>query len=416
MKKIVGTSALIALLAAGSVYAGGYRIPEQSVNSLARAGAYTAYTPNADASYFNPANMSWLPDRGLVDVNLIYINLPSVTYTDDRSSAYNGESKEEHFFLPTIFAVSPDYSGFRVGFSLAYPGGLSKQWDQPYPKTFAEEFSLKVIELGSSVSYKFCDKFSFGGGLRVIYSDAQVKSNGQIDDTLGGVYASRDMDGDTLELGFNLAASVRPVEESNISVTYRSMVDLGFDGSADLWRSIPLINSEATYNGPGSVEVPLPAILTIAGSYTFFDRLTVELGYDRTYWSEYEHLDFIYPSPLADPVLYAAFDDPKRKDWKDTDSWRISVVYDVNDTLTLMAGFAIDENPVPDSTLGFDLPDSDAKLYSLGFRYRVSEKLEIGAAYLYDDKDSRSVTNDYIDGTFDDGGAHLVSVGFSYTL
>ncbi|WP_456386027.1 OmpP1/FadL family transporter [Desulfolithobacter sp.] len=416
MKKIFVTSALIGLFAAGPVHAGGYRIPEQSVNSLARAGAYVAYTPNADASYFNPANMSWLEDRGLVDVNLIYINLPSVTYTDDIITANNGESKEEHFFLPAIFAVSPDYSGFRIGFSLAYPGGLAKQWDQSYPKTFAEEFSLKVIELGSSVSYKFCDKFSLGGGVRVIYSEATVQSDGQIDNTLGGVFAGRDMDGDTWELGFNLAASVRPVKESNISVTYRSMVDLGFDGTADLWRSIPLISNEATYKGPGSVEVPLPAVLTIAGSYTFFDQLTVELEYDRTYWSEYEHLDFIYPTPLADPILYQAFDDPKRKDWKDTDSWRISVSYDVNDALTLMAGFAIDENPIPDATLGFDLPDSDARLYSLGFRYRVSERLDVGAAYLYDDKDSRSVTNDYVNGTFDDGGAHLVSVGFSYTL
>ncbi len=81
-----------------------------------------------------------------------------------------------------------------------------------------------------------------------------------------------------------------------------------------------------------------------------------------------------------------------------------------------MAGFALDENPIPDSTLGFDLPDSDATLYSVGFRYRINEDLDVGMAYLYDDKESRDVVNEYLNGVFDDAGAHLVTVGLSYKL
>jgi long-chain fatty acid transport protein len=163
------------------------------------------------------------------------------------------------------------------------------------------------------------------------------------------------------------------------------------------------------------VSVPLPAVLAVAGSYTFVNQLTVELEYDRTFWSEYETLDFTYPVPLNNPFLTGAFDLPKAKDWDDSDTWRISVSYDIN-AFTLMAGFAIDENPIPDSTLGFDLPDSDAKLYSLGLRYQVNADIDLGIAYLYDDKDSRSAVNDMVSGTFDDGGAHLVTVGFSYKL
>ncbi|NCC94022.1 MAG: hypothetical protein EOM10_12190, partial [Opitutae bacterium] len=47
----------------GTALASGYRIPEQSVNSTARAGGYVAHTPAADASYFNPANMDWLDSK-----------------------------------------------------------------------------------------------------------------------------------------------------------------------------------------------------------------------------------------------------------------------------------------------------------------------------------------------------------------
>ncbi len=81
-----------------------------------------------------------------------------------------------------------------------------------------------------------------------------------------------------------------------------------------------------------------------------------------------------------------------------------------------MAGFAIDGNPVPDATLNFELPDSDATLYSIGMRYQINESMGMGIAYLYDDKEERTATNDSVDGTFSDGGAHLVSIGFSYKL
>ncbi len=81
-----------------------------------------------------------------------------------------------------------------------------------------------------------------------------------------------------------------------------------------------------------------------------------------------------------------------------------------------MTGFAYDNNPIPDATLLFDLPDSDAMLYSVGARYRVNAQMEIGAGYLYDYKKSRSVANGVLDGTFTDASAHLLTVGFSYTF
>jgi long-subunit fatty acid transport protein len=40
---------------------------------------------------------------------------------------------------------------------------------------------------------------------------------------------------------------------------------------------------------------------------------------------------------------------------------------------------------------GEALPDSDALLFSLGGRYKVNDKTEVGLGVLYDHKDSRSV-------------------------
>jgi len=69
MNKLPAAVGLILLTATGSALASGYRIPEQSVNSTARAGSYVAYTPGADAAYYNPANMSWLEDRAYLEAD-----------------------------------------------------------------------------------------------------------------------------------------------------------------------------------------------------------------------------------------------------------------------------------------------------------------------------------------------------------
>jgi long-chain fatty acid transport protein len=411
VKKAIGAG-LILLAAGGSAFASGYRIPEQSVNATARAGGYVAYTPGADATYYNPANMAWLDNRAHFEADATWIHLSGIRYTDN-TPAKSGESNEENFLLPTFFAVSPEYNKFRFGLSVTAPAGLSKRWNDPYPKTFTQDFSLEVFEVNPTVSYKFCDRFSVGAGVRAIYADGKVKSNGQV--PLGGGFvstASRDMNGSTWETGYNLAVTAKPVEKMNVSLTYRSKVDLDMEGSASLNSSFP----PGTYLGSTGVDIPLPAILAVAVSYTFFDQLTLELEYDRTYWSDYKNLDFTYPRSLGNPVLTSAFDNAIPKNWSDTDSWRLSASYDLKNNFILMAGVAIDKNPVPDSTLGFELPDADAMLYSVGVRYKINKDMEIGAAYLYDVKANRSVANARVNGTFDDAAAHLVTVGVTYKL
>jgi long-chain fatty acid transport protein len=410
MKKIISVVALTGLLTAGSALASGYRIPEQSVDSTAKAGANIASAMSADASYFNPANMSWMTaDTWQVEGDLTYIHLPSVTYADDRSMAYNGESEKENFLLPTMFMVSPEYNNFRFGFSVTGPYGLSKRWEQPYPRTFSEEYSLKVFDINPTLSYKLCDYFSLAAGPRLLYSTATVSSNGVVSPK--GYTATRSVDGDTTEFGWNAALSARPMKNMNISVTYRSEVDLGLEGDALLGTNtqpFPVATG-------GSVTVPAPAVLSLSGAYTF-DKLTVDLTWDRTYWSDYENIVFQYDTVLMNPVLAGSFGRPITKNWDDSDAYRLGLSYDMGESWTLMAGFGYDQTPVPDATLGFELPDSDAFLYSVGARYKVSAQMELGAGYLYDYKKSRLVANGLIDGTFTDSSAHLLTVGLTYTF
>ncbi len=400
--------ALSSILIAGSAWASGYRIPEQSVDSVAKAGANIASATHADTSYYNPANMAWTSqDAWQFEGALTYINLVSVSYEDNRTSLYDGSSESEHFLLPTFFLVSPDMNNFRFGISATAPYGLSKRWEQPFPRSTAQEYSLSVYELNPTVSYQIGELFSIAGGVRMIYSSAEVSSYAVRSD---GLMASRNMDGDTYEWGYNLAASVRPNDDMNLSVTYRSNVDLDLEGDVTLGTNYPSLYSMDT---GGAVSIPAPAVLSVSLAYTF-GPATVDLTWDRTFWSEYEAIAFEYDTYVAHPVLNAAFTPDVSKYWDDSSAYRIGLDYVLNADVTLMAGFSYDETPVPEGTLGFELPDSNAWLYSFGVRYRISEQMDIGMAYLYDYKEDRTVSNESINGTFSDSAAHLLSFGLSY--
>ena len=420
MKKKIAITALTVLLAAATAHGSGYRIPEQSANSIALAGAYVAHTMGPDTAYFNPAAMSWQEDAWQVDASLSYVNLKSIKYDDHTNPAKDGGSKTENFFPPLLHVVSKDLNNFRVGFSLAYPAGLSKQWDAGFPKCSTEEFTLKVIEANPTIAYKLCEHMSIAAGLRMLYADGTVKSYATYPYMAAGTSLSRDMDGQTTEFGYNLALSLRPMENWNIGVTYRSKVNLNLSSSDVRLNYTAGGVTAASYNGHGEVSVPVPAVVTVGTSYTI-DDTTVEISWDRTFWSKYDHLDFEYSQNFSDSshpyhAVFYKFDDPVEKNWRNSDCYRIGLTHKCTDRFTAMLGYAIDSNPVPREHIGFEMPDSDAKIYAIGGRYQYSDNLSIGVSYFYCDKESRHATNtaSSIDGEFSEAGAHVANVGFVY--
>ncbi len=403
MKKIISAAALAGLFVAGTAYGSGYRIPEQSIDSTGKAGANIASATNADTTYFNPANMSWLENKWMVEGDLTYIHLTAVDYEDNRSPYMDGTSESENFLLPTIFAVSPDYSGLRFGFSVTTPYGLAKRWHDAFPQKFAEKFELETFDINPTVSYKISDMVSVAAGVRMLYSKAEAVMNAAPD-----AYIS--LDADSIDWGWNAALSIKPTEESNISVTYRSNIDISLDGDGYVMAGNGAV---AMNTGMESDSFPAPAVLAVSGAYTF-DKLTVELTWDRTFWSEYDSMDVSFDQ--ADAFWGGVFSFPRQKSWDDSNAYRIGLTYAMNEKLDLLCGFAYDENPISDSSLDFILPDSDAYLFSVGARMEVAENLEVGVSALYDYKEDRDVNNGTLNGEFSNSSAFLLSAGVQYSF
>ena len=416
MKKIILTS----LIASSVLMAGGYKIPETSTNAVALSAANIAHNQdNADAAYYNPAKMVFMSDKNHVEADLIYIGLDAPNYQGKVGpGTYNLDAQKENFFIPSLNYVSGKLgdSNARVGVSISVPGGLTKRWEEEPAKTSAEEFTLQIVEINPTAAFEVTKDLAVAVGFRVVHTSGIVKSNGVANiPSLGGLgNVSRDMTGDTIDFGYNLALAYKPTNNLDIALTYRSNVDLKVSGDAKLNTTLA---GGQSYDGTANVQVPLPAAFNAAVAYTLPTDTTIELVYEKTYWSAYQNLDFNYDGTEG-PVLGAIFGKSIPKNWKDTNAYRLGITQKF-DTLTLMAGAVIDESPVPASTLGFELPDSDSVAVSFGGRYEITKELDIGFAALYSMHDTRTIsTADANDnglvGEFTNSNVLIVSTGIGY--
>ena len=408
MKKIITLS----IITSSFALAGAYKLPEQSLNSMGLGASYVANTQGADTAYFNPANMAFMPNSQYMEAGLTWAHLPRNTfkghqaYSATEVNVADNESEIENLQLSFLHYVAQPIGDFRWGASLTVPGGLTKRWTDGDQKLFAEEFTLKIIEVNPVASYRVADNFAIGGGLRLIYSEGIVNSDGESIKPI-----KREMQGDTVEFGYNVALSYRPIKDTKLALTYRSNIDLEEDGEANLYLS----NVGKQFDA--SVTVPLPASLNISASQTFADRYTVELNYEKTYWSAYKELDFKYGSKIQ-PALIEPFDKAKPKKWKDTNTFRVGVTAEVTKDITLMAGYSKDESPIDKKYISYELPDTDADIYTLGVRVKYNDALSWGVGYLHDEKESITLkageNANGITGEFSNGGADLVALSMQY--
>ena len=402
---------LISSIAAISIASGAaYKLPEQSLKGTALSAANVASCDGADCAYYNPANISFLDANSqYFGGGLTFVHLPKVEFKGTHTLPIgtvdaSAKTLVENVAIPYLHYVSKAYGDFRYALSVTVPAGLTKRWESPVQKLFAQEFALKTVMLNPSVAYKINKNFSVALGANVVYSEGKVYSDGA--DI--GLPMKREMKGDSIDYGYNLAASLHLDNGLSLALTYRSKVKLSEKGKANLYFGAVGQKYDA------GVSIYIPATLTLAASKDI-DKWTLEFVYERTFWSSYKSLDFNYDRVIMG-VLKPYFSDAIPKKWKDTNTFRVGAQYRYNDKLTLMAGYSYDQSPVPEAHISYELPDSNAHVFSAGFKYQQNQNLSWGAAILYDYKTKRKVNNNEhgLKGEFSKGGAILITTGFEY--
>jgi len=412
MKKTIILSGVLA----ATLFAGGYKIPEQSLSGMALSAANVANAHGADAAYYNPANMVFNENKNSFEILATYIHLNKIKFNNINGETYY--SRKENFILPQLHFSSKEHNGWRYGLSITYPAGLSKRWDDVIPEAGAKEFTLKTMEINPVIARKITNNISLALGLRFVKSEGIANVLGMQDK--GGTAVplySEYLNGDSFDKGWNIALSyVNDDRSLKMAATFRSRIYLSLSGDASGYYLNPQ-KGYIPFNTPGKVTVPLPATLNIAVAKKF-GKSTLEFVFDKTYWSTYKKLDFDF----ADPTVNYLFGTPIDKHWKNANTYRIGLTHQCNDKLTAMVGYAYDETPVPDKTIDFSLPDSDKHIFSGGIKYKVDNKLTIGFSGLVTKQKTRSakivdrIKKSYTIGKFKDGGAVLFAAGIDYSF
>ena len=413
MKKV-----LLSIVATCSLLnAGGYKVPEQSADSLGLAASNVAFSFGADAAYFNPANMMFLDGRHHVESTLGWFHINSLDFKTDSGKTYS--SKKFDSLAGTFSFVSPElYENWKFGLALAVPAAVGISWEDPKTAFTGKRFKLQVVELNPTVAYRINDKLAVAVGARGVYTKGKIASD------FGVGY--REIQGDAINYGYNVALTYRPIEELSFAVTYRSKVNLELKGSTDADFNAPL--AAISYHGKTRVEIPLPAQLVLATGYKFSD-FTLLLAYERTYWSKFKDYDFefgdktaAHTNPPFGRFFKAMMDDPVVKNAKDSNTYRIGLAYDVNDKLRLMAGFSYDEDITSSNHTGLELPNTTSKAYTAGLNYKFTDNLEVAFGYVYQHRDKKRATDiatstrTKMSGEFDSGKIQIVGTTFKYTF
>lgn len=403
-----GSLALLLLVSAGSLRAGGFQLNEAGARAMAQADAFAARATDASAIYFNPAGLAFQPGNSvLLGATLI---APNVTFYGPVGT-YNPGILNESKLKNEIFTPLNLYAKFEItpelhaGIGLNNPYGLGTEWPADWVgRSLTQKIDLKTFFITPTLAYKVMDRLSVGAGFNYVFGSVLIKRAAStivspepivtLDLTAKNAY------------GWNVGARYLLTDDISIGASYRSKVKIDAKGSAAFAPSAPGLGLPA---GDASASITLPATAFFGVSYKAMPNLEIEADYQFVGWSSYDTLaiDFaVNPAArIAQPKLY-----------NDTYILRLGGEYTWNNW-QFRAGYYFDHSPVKTEYLEPLLPDSDRNGFNLGAGYRIADNVRVDVSYLFLKGAQRKAENTVLnfDGTYN-SYVNLLGFNIGYTF
>ena len=421
----------------GMVLGAGFQIPEQGARSMAMGMGGIGLAEDVSAMYHNPAGLTQIQGT---EINLSVAGIaPTATYT---RTGYKAQDNDSDFIPVPMLGIASNFGGklenFVFAFGVNAPFGLRNSYDDAGPQRYlTTDISLATIYIGPYVGWRIAPQFSIGGGVQYVHATAEI---GQKINYGGLLYAQamqqnpgaadpswneNPMFDGTLDISDatadtfagNLGLMWTPMEQFQLGVTWRSGVDLDVEGDTKV--TIPTALTQATGGAMqslstiGKTTVSLPQVFGIGASFKPRAQLTLTADVNWIDWSVYKNIDFDFKQNTP------YFPDTKNpRNWEDAWAFRLGAEYMVTDKAAVRAGYLYDQTPIPDESLGPELPTGTRNGVTVGFGYDWG-KFNIDAAYVHLFIENREV-NDSIRspkplGDYE-SAANIVGVNLGYTF
>jgi len=387
MKKcfiILTVFALALVLAAGTAFAGAFRIPESGAAAMAQGNAFVGQADDPSAVHHNPGAITGLEGAQLMS---------GLTIISPESEFDGVDMKKETFYVPYLFYTNHLGEGdWWLGFGINAPYGLGTEWksDAGFNVTFralnpinpvdvVTKTSLEIVKIAPVAAYRVNDNFSVGFGPEYYHVKEVIYNGGGTN--LAGTGWNYTMEGDGNGLGFTLGSLYQASDALRIGFSYHSGATAELSGDAD---GLPNTVG-APYVGRASVDLNIPESYAVGINYRTSEKFSFNVDLDFTQWSDYDKLVFKEPDGTVIRTI--------TKNYDDVMATRLGGSYYVDDNWTIRFGYLTEPTPVIEGTFDPRLPDADATAISVGAGYDAGS-WATNFAYMAVSKDDRDVDSD----------------------
>lgn len=378
MRKLFITASLLGGM---MVYAGGFRVSLQGVKQLAMAHT-SAHAEDASVAFFNPAGISFIPNKLSVVAGGFGVGT-KVSY----QSLETGESYSTDSPLGTPIYAAIAYKAtdkISVGFSVTTPFGSTVQWPQGWTgNEIVDKMQLKSFFFQPMISVKMADWVSVGASY--IYATGAV----DWDRSLNQVGGSMNLKDDKAKgQGFGLGFYFRPDEKLDVSIAYRSPVDMKAEnGKVTFNMPAYLFPSRGLdANGQDTFKATLPLVeeYTIGATYKVTPKWQVSADFNYTGWANYNALTLDFENALLNPTAADPTIVRNIKNFKNTRTWRFGTQYQFNSLIAGRLGYYYDESPYTDEYFIPETPSFNNNVLTGGIGLNFNKvKVDVSGAYAF---------------------------------
>lgn len=380
-------------LAAFNAHSASFQLNETSASGLGRAFAGDAVIAD-DAAVLarNPAAMALFEQASFsfaatyVDpgVDIKGVDAPELLGENFDVSQLDQNGVVPSAIIPAMYFINPVDESFAYGLGINSNFGLKSEYDNDYAAgSIGGKTDLKTINANVSGSYRVNEQLSLGLGLNVVYGEAELLRHagralesgvtipgvGLVVPSVPATAEVIKMEGDDFGYGWNVGAVYEINADHRFALTYRSKVELAFEGD---------FTGLGTPTEGGSLTIDMPAIVEFSGFHQFTQQWSTHYSVMFTQWSSFEKLEAYTGDELA-------FE--KQENFADSYRFALGASYSVNTALIVRAGIAYDQSAAVEDYRSISIPDSDRLWYSAGATYKLTdnESIDFGISYINGD-------------------------------
>lgn len=371
--RAIAPALLLLAVGAGTAHAGGIGRPNViSARALGWGGAFTAIADDASALHYNPAGLALQPRDSIV-LGGSFVLAPR-RYTPVYADGTRGEDQEPEsspIIVPYLGYSTrlwsqgiPSRVALGIGVWNTFGGQLTYPKGNPSVPAL-DATQTAVIEVVPGVAYEVNDFLSIGAGFRVGIGLFSVEAT------------NRPRDGEFSAFGFGAGVSlglmIKPVEELQVGVAWRSSLTTRNTGSGTM---------EINPGDVRAVEVKhkqeWPQQASVGVSYRVTPKLRFSTQADWTDWSKMDKIIVEFPGQdaLTAETTYHV-------DFQDNYALHAGAEVLVTPKIAARGGYTFDSNAVPDAGIERQYLDGPKHIFGVGGGYQLTKRWRTDCAFEY---------------------------------